>query len=214
VSERLTELCREWNYSERVLKQHEGITDSAIIPSVNELRYSGRRLIEALDLILKSESEQKVLDLISDAIFDCHRARHDAIDASAVIMISYYNTARRDLDIEIIIKVFPKFTKCITDLYEVKKKIAEARENRHNRDFIYTEISREKSDQMINDFIEFRTSTPIILELMRKAENTKNELEKNEKIAIATAKRANKIALWSAVFGGLGILIGIVSLFK
>lgn len=79
---RFVSICNEWDRAEEDIKVAEQINNKVVIPSVSELRYAGRRIIEALREIEKNGPEEKIIGLLQDAEFDCHRARHDAIDAA------------------------------------------------------------------------------------------------------------------------------------
>ena len=83
----LSEIVSEWNRAEQEIKRAEQLAGKAVTPAINELRYGGRRVIDALQGIANGDDPQKIQDLLRDACFDCHRARHDAIDASISTII-------------------------------------------------------------------------------------------------------------------------------
>jgi len=75
----------EWNRAETDIKTAETVVNNIVIPSVKELRYAGRRIIDAIMEMTANPSAYdpaRVRALLDDAHFDCHRARHDAIDAA------------------------------------------------------------------------------------------------------------------------------------
>jgi len=77
----------EWNRAEADIKTAEMGVHSIVIPSVKELRYGGRRVIDALMEIARNPNNAdntRIKALLDDAHFDCHRARHDAIDAAKI----------------------------------------------------------------------------------------------------------------------------------
>ena len=73
--ELLVQIQDEWNIAESDIKQAEQICNGVVIPSIIELRYAGRRIIEALTKIQLGAPEIEISDLLSDARFNCHRAR-------------------------------------------------------------------------------------------------------------------------------------------
>src|SRR5229473_6540765 len=80
--ELLSTIREEWDKSEEYIKQAEQVNNAVVFPSIKELRYAGRRIVEGLYLIVSHGDRSKIEDLLRDAKFGCHRARHDAIDAA------------------------------------------------------------------------------------------------------------------------------------
>lgn len=83
-----TDLVTAWERAEFVLKTAEMISNGVVLPSVFELRYSGRRMIDVLRVELNESSENTdsnsyySIHHLRDAIRTTNRATHDAIDAS------------------------------------------------------------------------------------------------------------------------------------
>jgi uncharacterized protein YdcH (DUF465 family) len=78
----LTSILAEWNQAEGDIKQAEQVSQRVSEPSIKELRYAGRRVTEAIHKILSGGDPDDIRKLLHDADFDCHRARHDAVDAA------------------------------------------------------------------------------------------------------------------------------------
>jgi len=78
----LTQIRREWDKAEHSLKIAEQVGNQVIFPAIKELRYAGRRIVDALAECASGGDANKVRALLDDALFDCYRARHDAVDAS------------------------------------------------------------------------------------------------------------------------------------
>ena len=80
----LREIATEWDKAEQLMKLAERLRAKVIHPSVNELRYAGRRLVDALNVADDVErDEEKRRDFgrfIGDCLFRIHCAQHDAID--------------------------------------------------------------------------------------------------------------------------------------
>ena len=76
------DIQREWNAAEESIKRSEQIALDVSIPAISELRYAGRRLVDAMDIAQNGGNAQKVTAVLEDARFCCHRARHDAVDAA------------------------------------------------------------------------------------------------------------------------------------
>lgn len=79
--DKLDSIHDEWNRAEEAIKAAEQVNGKVILPAVKELRYAGRRIVEALHLIGAGDDDEAAKRL-QDAEFNCYRARHDAIDAA------------------------------------------------------------------------------------------------------------------------------------
>ena len=93
----LAAIQKEWNRAEEDIKTAELVVNKIVLPSIKELRYAGRRVIDALMIITANPhgaDEGQIRSLLDDAKFDCHRARHDAIDAA---------TSKIAIDLEIMV---------------------------------------------------------------------------------------------------------------
>jgi hypothetical protein len=129
-------LVSAWNKAEQYLKIAEQVSDSAIVPGVNELRYAGRKIIEAsqeTDLV-----KQKAI--LNDAVMDCHRAQHDSIDTAISIINSHSLLMLKKFGIEHVSKAIPEIGKYIGEITDVQKKISASRLDRKNRISIYDTI--------------------------------------------------------------------------
>src|SRR5260370_24083743 len=94
---RLRELITQWNIAERRIKQAENIRAQEIVSSaIYELRYAGRKLIDCIELVLTKDWEhdevliEQIHTFLDDAIEDCVKAKHDAIDASMSFVTRWF----------------------------------------------------------------------------------------------------------------------------
>lgn len=85
-SDILRDIAKEWNKAESAIKRSEQIAGDVSIPAISELRYAGRRMIDALDAAHHGGNDDKIRALFEDARFCCHRAQHDAIDAAMFLI--------------------------------------------------------------------------------------------------------------------------------
>jgi hypothetical protein len=70
----IQEICAEWNQAEGEMKLAEQIAHALVMPSVNELRYAGRRIIDACMLEGDPNAQDRVHGLLEAARFFCLRA--------------------------------------------------------------------------------------------------------------------------------------------
>lgn len=200
----LQEILEEWNKSEKSIKLAEQIDYDIVKPAIYELRYAGRRIVEAC--ALSGSNNEKALQLFHDAKFDCHRARHDAIDAITAKMVGDLDAAVKHLGPENVLPNFPKFPDLLNRLNVIRNKIAVSREDRENRDAIYETIETAdlqslESAEAVNTsvlelFDQFRASEPLMIAGVKKQ-------QRSEKINLF-------FAVSGSVIGIAGIIIAVV----
>lgn len=189
--ELLVSILAEWNQAERDIKQAEQVSQRVSEPSIKELRYAGRRVTEALRLILSGGSDVEIKKLLNDADFDCHRARHDAIDAATSKITSDVAAMVKSLGYDIITKICPKFPEFYQSLRRVRRKIVDSREDRTNRDAIYESIETVDLKSLVSDF---------------------EDIMQSEVVMLQSARRERRAKFIVYVLGGIEIVVIIVSL--
>lgn len=183
----IKEVSDEWNKAEKAIKHAENVDGEVVNPAIFELRYSGRRLVEAL---AKRETDAELaVALLRDAKFDCHRARHDAIDAATSKMAGDLNAAVEYLPAKVVMGNFPDFSEFYAHLLEVRGKISESRENRDDRDKIYDSIQATDLDRLVTLYNRFRACEPLMIKTAEQEQRT---------------ERRNKL------FGYGGLAVGII----
>ena len=167
--ELLLRICQEWDKSEEYIKEAEQVNNAVVFPSIKELRYAGRRIVEALYLIASDGERSKIEDLLRDANFDCHRARHDAIDAATSKIAVDLDIAVKYLGPDAVIESFPKFSSLIERLQIIRKKIVQSRGNREQREEIYASIEGQDFPDLISLYFEFKSSEEIMKRAARRS---------------------------------------------
>lgn len=162
---RIASICQQWNKAEEDVKLAEQVTHKVVFPAINELRYAGRRIIEALVMASEHGPEEDVNKLFQDAEFDCLRARHDAIDAASSKIALDLEIASRKLGFKAILEALPDFVKLYGSLDKIREEIKKSRGNRNNRENIYAVIEVEDFDSMVKGYNEFKRSEPIMKQL-------------------------------------------------
>jgi hypothetical protein len=190
-SEVLRSILDEWNRAERDIKISEQVSNNIVIPSIKELRYAGRRIVEALNLMLRDESEAEVRALLADAAFDCHRARHDAIDSATAKIAVDLEIMTKKLGYEVILPVYPTFPKLVQGLIAIRRQITLSREKRQQRDAIYSVLQAADFPQLVSMFDDMRSSEHIMKTMARRR------------------RRSEAIGVIGAVLGLVGIVLAI-----
>lgn len=187
--ELIAKIRAEWDRAEEDIKIAEQVCNKVVWPSVKELRYAGRRVVDALHAINDGLPTDEITKLLQDAEFDCHRSRHDAIDAATATIAIRLDTACEKLGYGPILDAFPQFPLLRTKLNGVMQRIRESRGDRNSREKIYSAIEAEKLNDIVLLYNAFTESEDIMKDLARR--------ERRNKLT------SNSLAV-------IGILIGIV----
>lgn len=165
----LRSISDEWNKAERDIKLAEQVANGVVIPAVKELRYAGRRLVDAL-IVLDTEPDEdrKVVALLEDARFDCHRARHDAIDASTAKIALSVDVMTSKLGYDVVLTFCPGFPALVQALNDVRGKIAISRENRLDREAIYGAIEAGDFPALVKQYGDLMKSEPMMIAMAKK----------------------------------------------
>lgn len=141
VKEALRRTIDAWNSAERDIKSAELSSGDIFLPAIFEMRYAGRRIIDALDEIISDEPDSNMaIRHINEAELDLLRARQDVIDAlTSFISLNLDNLIKCNGP-NAVRKKISDFDVHISKLNEVRKKISLSRRSRKDREEIYTEI--------------------------------------------------------------------------
>lgn len=159
----LVDIQREWDLAEEAIKRCEQVARAAIIPAIKELRYAGRRIVDALNKAHKAGSQQDVNALLEDARFDCHRARHDAMDAALDVMALDFDNLTKRLGYDAVIQAYPDFQSLYRDFAKARRQIALSRGDRQNRNVIYETIASVDFPDLADRYADLVTCKPIAL---------------------------------------------------
>jgi hypothetical protein len=166
----LTSILAEWDRAEGDIKLAEQVCLRVSEPSIKELRYAGRRVTEAIHNILSGGDVEHVKKLLYDADFDCHRARHDAVDAATSKMASDIRAMTDRLGYNPVLKACPNFPEFFRNLRHIRRNIVKSRERgRQDRDSIYESIESVDLKQIVSEFEDI-TEAEEIMRSLAKAE--------------------------------------------
>jgi hypothetical protein len=187
-SDILRDVQKEWNKAESAIKRSEQIAKEVAIPAITELRYAGRRLVDALDAAHHGGTETKILALLEDARFCCYRAQHDAIDAAmAKIGIDLDNLTSK-LGFEAVLHSYPEFREFYADFTCSRNRIVGSRENRDDRNGIYETLTAVDLPNLVERYEKLMAMRPL---------------------AKRTAMRLKFGSVWG-VIAGLALILGCV----
>lgn len=140
--ESISFLLERWNTVQGRLKKAEQISQAAVVPAVNELRYAGRMLVGVLSRT--PSSKKNGLPSIEEAIISASQyltnAEHDVADA----LIYFYQKKVDDLNLrygaKYISRKFPEYSEICQSLRKARKLVIESRANLSERSENYVDI--------------------------------------------------------------------------
>lgn len=144
LGEQLRRLAAHWNQIEDRIKEVEQIRAKVVIPAINELRYAGRKFIDAWGLYAKeNRSEQDLLDMqkcIVVAEQYLMNADHDAIDAGLSFIYKNLGVVTKRYKVAKIAAHVPDLLAALDEVDENRPKIIASRRDRTKRNEIYNSI--------------------------------------------------------------------------
>lgn len=164
----LREIQSEWAAAEEDIKLAEQICKKVSFPSIKELRYAGRKVVEVIVAITRGVNQDDIDSLVRDIRHDCRRARHDAVDAGTAYIVSEITIAAKKLGYDNVLRAFPKFPDLHSGLNDIRVRIAESRKDTSSRGAIYSGIERNEFPNLVSLFREFQGAQPIMQALAKK----------------------------------------------
>lgn len=145
----------EWNRAEEAIKRAEQINNEVVTPAIKELRYTGRRIAHSLVGLIEGDSDDRILDNLSDALQNCFRARHDAVDAAV---------SKVNVDLEVVVErlgydnclaCFPPLPELLSKVTQAQNMIAQSRGSSGGREEIYETLEAVNLVEIIGQYHAF-----------------------------------------------------------
>lgn len=121
--------------AERQIKKAEEISGDLAVPAVNELRYAGCHLLEALS----SDTPHLATEQVARARRHCQRAIFDASDASIIYLLEGVRAFQDDYRRLVISDVIADYTDIKKTISDTRHKIEKARDDNERRESYYLE---------------------------------------------------------------------------
>jgi hypothetical protein len=171
----LASIATEWDKAEKLMKLAEKVRAEVVQPSVNELRYAGRRLVDAWQIAVIAEDDpekQKAFDgFVNDALFRCHCAQHDAVDATVLFVQSALNQYEEDFGLGPLTRHFPDVADLRLSLAEAGDLIVSSRANRGNRVAEYDALAAQHLPPIITTYRKIQTNRAALEALVADSAN-------------------------------------------
>ena len=152
----ISRFCSDWNETEKWVKKGENIIGNVVLPSINEMRYAGRRLVDAFEAAENGDGETAKRHLF-EAQDNLIKARHDVVDSIVHHISDNANKYRESIGATNLQKHFSEYGELFDLLKKIEYKISKSREERKNRNAIYGEImgnDLSKLNELHNALIE------------------------------------------------------------
>jgi hypothetical protein len=159
-------ISERWNRCERLLKKAERVRGEVVAPSVNELRYAGRRFVDAISLLsndkISDEEQAEAQNYLNEAFLFCMRAEHDCVDAIVMYAHMLIETYSRIYGAMLLMQACPSLEKYRLIKPEIDQLIQYSREERIKRDDLYQNIIENHLEQLIQIASSMEMAEPII----------------------------------------------------
>ncbi len=151
-SARLAALAKLWNRVEKRVKEVEHFRGEALVPAINEMRYAGRRLADALTLMVaevpQADDPAQIDEHLIIAKSYLINADHDVTDSICFVVIRQVDGVIRQHGRDEIAKHYPDFWNVYPAVLESQKIIQGSREERQKRAVEYEKLADDYSPML------------------------------------------------------------------
>jgi hypothetical protein len=132
LHDRIEEVANAFSRAEEEIKKVEDLAGEVAIPAINELRYAGYHVLQALSGNSEDQDEQ-----FRRAKRHCERAQYDASDMGVVYLLEKIKIFVDDYKDIAITDVLPDYVGMRSKLEEINDRRADALKNSDNRNGFY-----------------------------------------------------------------------------
>jgi hypothetical protein len=165
LKERISELINQWNIAERRIKRAEQVRENEIVSTaIYELRYAGRKVMDAIYLyqnygLNDTDTYNRIRAYVEDAIEDCVKAKHDAIDSMIDFVTTWLYEQEREIGLGKMQLFYPGYLSILTKIGNIQELVEESRGDRtKRRDSLYDEIENSGYSDVVNFYFQIRRS--------------------------------------------------------
>ena len=165
-------LSRLWMRAEETMKLAERMEGRVIEASVQELRYAGRREMQAHLLRLAAggqelteEKYDEWLTHATEACENCVKARDDAVDSAVAFITNEVEQSVNKIGLDKVLAEFPGLSEFRRHVRECDRLVTESRGDRSKLDDNYSKIESEHLPEAIQRYRQFKDNVAIGLAL-------------------------------------------------
>lgn len=164
----LDEIEAQWNAAEEYVKKVERLRRGLVVgAAINELRYAGRRLVEAYAAAKEAANNPKrrqdAFDLLREVRHFCLRAQHDAIDGAVTYIDQALFKFETEFGADLLNAQFPNYMSMKAGLRDISQIMARSRGDRDSREALYGEIRDGLVPTLIDQHYEIETSKGVLI---------------------------------------------------
>ncbi|MQP67942.1 hypothetical protein GE253_21730 [Niveispirillum sp. SYP-B3756] len=189
-----------------MLKISERLRGEVNLPAINELRYAGRRIADALAIMSDEAAgavgEEQARTFLKEAHLFCMRAEHDCVDAIALYVHQITKEYDRLYDRDLLNESCPSLRGYFQRKRMIDELIVSSRENREARDETYQIIIRDHLEELVN----LATELDEAKDRLQTGSSKRLKLYQDMEARAAKAEREARIGL---IVGAIGTLVGI-----
>lgn len=166
---KLHTLLADWNRIQGRLKRAEQISQLAVVPAINEIRYAGRMLVSALSA--SPEDIPNGIPTTAEALVSARQylknADHDISDALAYFFQGRVDEINRTFGAHAVIERYPGYADLLKYLERSRELVIASRANLGSRDKNYAEIADVIEKIIENYFILDKADVFMALEMKK-----------------------------------------------
>lgn len=185
----LIRLREEYDCADKFCKSVEEFRDEAGIPPINELRYAGFHLLNAVTLVNNNIQSQR--DHLTSAINHCRRASYEAGEAGILTALAMVDLFKDDYSTVVVSDVIPEWVTILKRCDEIKDQISDA---------------RQTGDDRSNDHEVYMDAFVELKGFCKTLKYSRDEMNKK----IAESQRQTRNFLWGTLIALFGIILAIV----
>ena len=161
----------EWVKTEEVLKKVERTSNEAYMPSIQELRYAGRRVVQGFREHHAGIALDEIRTHFLEAIENCRKARHDAIDSCIAFVHSEIDALLRNVGksyLDEIHRFFPNYPTLKKEMRSVNERMVRSRKDRSRLDEEYELMAENHLASIVDFYSELEDSKPLLANYQRR----------------------------------------------
>ncbi|HEX8470204.1 MAG TPA: hypothetical protein VF633_03750 [Brevundimonas sp.] len=181
ITSAFARIADEWDKAEKLIKTAEVTRNEVVIASINELRYAGRRLVDALraaDACRADptcvKSKEDLNRYVSETLSFCQRALHDAVDAIILHVRTQIGEYESEFGHAILADKFPAILEIKKTLRGAEQLVILSREDRAKRASDYDKLATELIPALLEHCDSLEANRSLLQELV--AEKRKGEI--------------------------------------
>ncbi len=171
VREDFSRLRSEYDIADKVMKDVQAFVEEAGIPAINELRYAGYHLLNAISPL---DADSSTSDELMRAVNHCKRATYEASEAGLLTAFGKVSEFKADYQQVVVSTVVQDWTEILVKCDTYRDKITEA---------------RQTGDDRTIDHTKFRDAFVDLVSVCRRLDHARDELNKQIDQARVDARR-------------------------